>query len=122
MNREERAAWGPLIRESRRAQGITQDDLAQMAGTTRRTIGSIEAGKSAPHLKILERVLAVLGLQESPALDGDVLSFLALLGPLLQRMSPTDRAYLMPELVRVALGDDSPTTPEGSLPNTGETA
>lgn len=43
----------------------------------------------------------MLGLAEPDPMDGDVLSFLALLGPLLQRLTPAERAVIMPELVRV---------------------
>lgn len=122
MNRDERATWGPLVRAARDTQGLTQQELAEMANTTRRTVGSIERGDSTPQLGVLERVLEVLGLwspegdvtpivRAFASLDDDVLSFLALAGPLLQRLPMDVRADLMDELMGVmvggAQGDDS---------------
>jgi len=40
------------IREARRAKGISQDELARMAGVSRQTISSIENGQFSPTAKL----------------------------------------------------------------------
>lgn len=90
-----RRAWGPVIRKERRAQGLHQEDLAQLAKTTRRTVGSIERGDTAGQAEVLKRILAVLGLETEPDLDREVAGFLDRLGSLLQRLDPDTRARAM---------------------------
>ncbi|NYD39952.1 helix-turn-helix domain-containing protein [Nocardioides panaciterrulae] len=114
MDAHERRAWGPLIREARKAQKIDQEELAQMAGTTRRTIGSIERGDTTAQTDVLKRILTALGLTQSLELDPDVRNFVAMLGPLLQRLATDERARLMPaivELVADALQGDASAEP-----------
>lgn len=101
MDADERRAWGPLIREARKAQGLDQEDLAEMAGTTRRTIGSIERGDTTAQTDVLRRILTALGLTETLELDPDVKNFVAMIGPLLQRLGADERARLMPAIVRL---------------------
>lgn len=98
MDRDERAAWGPLIKQARLNLGLEQRDLAEQANTSRQTIGNIERGATVPQADVLDRILRVLGLRQ-PELDGDVRSFLALMGPLLQQLSHEQRADVMPDLV-----------------------
>lgn len=100
MNRDERKAWGPLIRTAREALGLTQDDLAEQANTTRRTLGAIERGDTVAQLAVLERLLASLGMSPQQ-IDGDVETFLSMLGPLLQLLNAEQRAALMPEIARM---------------------
>ncbi len=50
------------LREIRLMRGLTQQALAQMAGVTRQTIGSVEAGESGPSIEVglrLAKALAV---------------------------------------------------------------
>ncbi|MGH8526979.1 MAG: helix-turn-helix domain-containing protein, partial [Gammaproteobacteria bacterium] len=42
MNRDERAQYGPQIHAERKRLGMSQAQLASAAGTTMRTIGSVE--------------------------------------------------------------------------------
>jgi transcriptional regulator with XRE-family HTH domain len=42
-------------------KGITQAQLAEMAGTTRSSIARLESGRRDPSLSYLRRVLAALG-------------------------------------------------------------
>lgn len=98
MDMNERRAWGPLIREARKAQGIDQETLAQMAGTSRRTVGSIERGDTVAQTQVLKRILQSLGLSEGLGVDSDVNNFLAMIGPLLQRLDGAERARVMPAI------------------------
>lgn len=51
------------IRSARRDAGITQEDLAHLAGTSVRTIRAIETGTGNPSLQAVVAVTKVLGLQ-----------------------------------------------------------
>ena len=50
------------LREIRLMRGLTQQALAQMAGLTRQTIGSVEAGDSGPSIEVGLRLAKVLGV------------------------------------------------------------
>lgn len=50
------------IRRARKDAGITQADLADLAGTSERTIRAIETGTGNPSLAALVAVTNVLGL------------------------------------------------------------
>ncbi len=98
MDIGERRAWGPLVREARKAAHLDQETLAQMAQTTRRTVGAIERGETVAQTQVLERILISLGLKGGIHLDADVEVFLALLGPLLQRLDTQERERVMPAI------------------------
>jgi y4mF family transcriptional regulator len=53
---------GSLIRQVRKAQGITQEDLSALAGVGPRLIGEIERGKSTAEIGKVFQLLASLGL------------------------------------------------------------
>ncbi|MGH3327609.1 MAG: helix-turn-helix domain-containing protein [Streptomycetales bacterium] len=55
--------WAAAVRRRRRVLGLTQGDLADLAGCTRRTIVVLEGGKASVRLDILLSVLSVLGLR-----------------------------------------------------------
>ena len=52
---------GALVRERRRAEGLTQADLATMAGVGRRFVVELEGGKRSVRLDSVEAVLRVFG-------------------------------------------------------------
>ena len=52
---------GALIRERRRAHGLTQAQLARRAGTTQAALSRLERGELSPTLATLERLLGALG-------------------------------------------------------------
>ena len=54
---------GQLIKETRQSQGLTQEQLAGLAGTGRRFIIDLEAGKETCHLGKTLKILAMLGLE-----------------------------------------------------------
>lgn len=115
MDAETRKAWGPLIRRERAAQGLLQEDLARLAQTTRRTIGSIERGDSVGQAEVLRRILRVLGLEAGETLDRDVASFLNRIGALLQRMEAEPRERAM-TLVFDYVADVATGQPTGAGP------
>lgn len=52
-----------LIREKKKALGITQNDLAEITGLGLRTIKKIESGKGNPTLDTLNRIFEALGME-----------------------------------------------------------
>lgn len=54
---------GIIIKERRKELGINQQDLADLAGVGINSLVAIERGKGNPSLKILLRILDVLGLE-----------------------------------------------------------
>ncbi|MGF1665702.1 MAG: helix-turn-helix domain-containing protein [Acidimicrobiia bacterium] len=61
---------GKVLRQRRRMLGLTQTEVAELAGTTQRTVSEAEAG-SASGFHIYASVADVLGLQivAMPAAD-----------------------------------------------------
>lgn len=53
---------GQVIRNARRAQQLTQMELAGLAGTGRRVIIEIERGKATAHIGKVLMILAKLGI------------------------------------------------------------
>lgn len=53
---------GERIRERRRALGISQRDLSELAGVSLHTLSDIESGKGNPTLATLEDILTPLGM------------------------------------------------------------
>lgn len=57
------AAIAEGIRRSRKDAGLTQEDLAHLAGTSERTVRAIETGTGNPSLQAVVAVANVLGLK-----------------------------------------------------------
>ncbi len=51
------------LRAARQQAGLSQSELAQQAGVTRQTIGSLESGQSTPSLAVALRLAEVLGCE-----------------------------------------------------------
>jgi y4mF family transcriptional regulator len=54
---------GRVVRDERKAQGLTQDELALLANTGRRFIVELEHGKPTSRLDRVLQVLAALGIE-----------------------------------------------------------
>lgn len=54
---------GRLLRAERRAQGLTQEGLAMVAGTGTRFVGDLERGKPTCRVAETLRVIETLGLE-----------------------------------------------------------
>ena len=66
---------GLFVRARRRANGLTQRELAELAGVGTRVVSEIERGKPTLRMDVVNAVLAVfgrrLGLEKAPrGLDG----------------------------------------------------
>jgi y4mF family transcriptional regulator len=53
---------GALVRHTRRQQGMSQEELAALAGVTRRWISALESGKARAELALVLATLDALGL------------------------------------------------------------
>ncbi|MBW3663385.1 MAG: helix-turn-helix domain-containing protein [Actinobacteria bacterium] len=54
---------GDQLRRRRRALHLTQEEVAELAGTTQRTVSVLESGKPTARLDVLVAVAEALGLQ-----------------------------------------------------------
>lgn len=54
---------GEVMRKRRKFLGISQQDLAEMAGVGLATVKDIERGNANPSLRIVEMICEVLGLE-----------------------------------------------------------
>lgn len=50
-----------ILREARERAGLTQDEVARRAGTSRPTVSAYESGRKSPSLATTERLLAAAG-------------------------------------------------------------
>ena len=57
------------IRELRKARKLSQEELADLVGTTRQTITSIEVGKYAASLPLAYKIARVFGLTIEEVFD-----------------------------------------------------
>ena len=53
---------GRHVREQRRSAGLTQQELAERAGVSRRWLSGLEAGKPSAEIGLVLRVIAALGM------------------------------------------------------------
>ena len=61
--KDKRKAMGESIRMMRTAQGCEQEQLAQIAGITAANVRSIEAGKYAVNIDVLNKIAGALGAE-----------------------------------------------------------
>ena len=54
-------AAGPLVRDARRAAGLTQAELARRLGTTQSAVAKLERADANPSVATLDRVLRATG-------------------------------------------------------------
>jgi transcriptional regulator with XRE-family HTH domain len=108
MQTEEHASV--LIRQARRAAGLTQDQLAEMAGTSQSAIAAYESGAREPTLPVLERMIRASGHVLSVTVAPDPRRFR--LADLADQIRATDneqrRMRLVFEFLRGAQEDGHP--------------
>lgn len=60
---DKRKAMGESIRTMRTAQGWEQEQLAKIAGITTSNVRSVEAGKYAVNIDVLNKIACALGAE-----------------------------------------------------------
>jgi transcriptional regulator with XRE-family HTH domain len=65
LEREIAKACGERVRELRRAKGLSQEELADLAGLHRTYLGGIERGERNPSLKNIAAISKALGVRLS---------------------------------------------------------
>jgi transcriptional regulator with XRE-family HTH domain len=55
--------WGASLRKARRRAGLTQRQLAELAGVPQSTVARIEAGTHLPRIDTLDQLLRATGMQ-----------------------------------------------------------
>ena len=65
---EPEVAFGEVLRELRKEQGLSQERLALEAGVERNYISLLELGKNSASLKMIFKLARVLGAQPSEIL------------------------------------------------------
>ena len=63
MNIRDSKSLGALIRETRKLAGVTQRELAMVAGTGLRFVGELENGKPTCHVGKVIEVMKSLGME-----------------------------------------------------------
>ena len=54
---------GELVREARRRSALTQQQLAELAGTTQSSIARLESGRTSPTLEQVQRLMRLAGFE-----------------------------------------------------------
>lgn len=65
-NPDREHAIGAFVRRRRKAHGLTQEELAELAGVGTRFLSELERGKPTLRLDKVEQVLAVFGKRLGP--------------------------------------------------------
>lgn len=85
---EERRALAEKVKGLRQAAGLTQEELAEKSGVSRRAIIDAESGKAAPQGDKLEAMLLALGHPSvAPAWSDSTHQSMAIIGSLLDALS-----------------------------------
>lgn len=99
-----------LLRRARREAGLTQDELAVLAGTSQSAIAAYETGAREPSWSVLERIVRASGhllhldLRPDPA----VFRIADLAAELVETADDTVRLRLVFEFLRAAAEDGQP--------------
>jgi transcriptional regulator with XRE-family HTH domain len=74
------------IKKYRKIQGLSQEALAEKAGTSTTHIGMIEIGKKFPSTKMLEQIAAALGIDTPELFNTGTVVFLPSYNKSIERM------------------------------------
>lgn len=54
-------SWATRLLERRQALGLTQTQVAELAGVTQQAVSSFERGRTVPRMRTLDRLAAAVG-------------------------------------------------------------
>jgi len=111
LSQEERREWGIRVKGLRQAQGMKQEDLAELASVTRQTISNMESGSVVPQAEKLRRVLEVLGVETGGGeFEEQTEQWLTIMGTLIEATPVSRRDGSVNAAIRV-LSDGVRATP-----------
>lgn len=61
MSADDESSLGQFIRQRRKANRLSQEELAELASVSARFVSELERGKGTVRLDVVNRVLAVFG-------------------------------------------------------------
>ena len=101
MDEASRSMWASKIRPARMAKGLKQEELAEMSGVARRTIGNIESGRMVPQAANLRKLMIALDLGPEPeqSYPEFVREWIAVIAPLIQAIPQPTRTAVMTDVV-----------------------
>lgn len=88
---------GPMVKDRRKKQNTTQEELAESVDVTPGFIGQIERGEALPSLDTLQRLISHLHLDpnslflEDPRSDSNYSELISII----VQMTPTQRRFLL---------------------------
>ncbi|NKR72945.1 helix-turn-helix domain-containing protein [Rhodococcus hoagii] len=114
---QERMTWASKIKPARVSRGLTQQEVAEMAGVSRNTVVSAESGSKVPQSDKLWRIMIALDLGPDPAdsFPDDVHTWLAILGPLIANIPTAKRESAMVRVITM-LGQEIASRPDVAFP------
>ncbi len=101
MDEQQRVLYAGRVEAARKGQGLSQDQLAKMAGVSRGTIGNIEDGKTVPQSAVLWRVMTALEMRPDMNAEwsDEIEGWLRVLAPIIERIAPEARERVMLDVV-----------------------
>jgi transcriptional regulator with XRE-family HTH domain len=93
--------YASRVAVSRKARGLSQDQLAKMAGVSRGTIGNVEDGKTVPQSAVLWRIMTALEMRPdmNPEWSDEIEGWIRVIAPIIEQIPPTVRERVMLEVV-----------------------
>lgn len=95
---------GHILKRARKEQGLTQSELAEKAGVTRRTISNIENGATTGQPRIKRILGEALGVDLAETLgvdDVSVKTLLRAIEPILEAIPPSRRPSVMSQIIQI---------------------
>lgn len=120
MSQQEQTAFGRLAKAARAELGMSQEELAEAAQVSRRTIGNIENGRHEAQPEVKARIRRALAMDEIEQPD-DIEALLVSIRILLDLLDAQGRARVVTkivEMIGVELAESQADT-EGA-PHSGE--
>lgn len=101
MDEQTRKAYASRIKQARVAADLRQEDLAEIAGVSRRTIGNIERGEVVPQTHVLWRLMTALDMTPHPGdhLPDWVEEYLQIIAPLIMSIQQPERGDVMRRVI-----------------------
>lgn len=62
QRQDNKSQIGDLIRQTRKAKGLTQAEFAELLGVTKSTVSGLESDRSSPSVQTLEKIASALSL------------------------------------------------------------